>query len=66
MDENSNDIDQLFKEAAQHAAGLAYVLDPSKAIERGTIRRRFARRRRIALSGFVVVVAVVVFLVPLP
>jgi hypothetical protein len=42
------------------------VLDPSKAIERGTIRRRFARRRRIALSGFVVVVAVVVFLVPLP
>jgi hypothetical protein len=66
MDESSNDIDQLFRQAAQHAAGLAYVLDPAKAIERGTLRRRFARRRRIALSGLVVLVAVVVFLVPLP
>jgi hypothetical protein len=66
MGESSNDIDQLFKDAAQHAAGLAYVLDPAKAIERGTLRRRFARRRRIALSGLVVLVAVVVFLVPLP
>ena len=66
MDESSNDLDQLFKEAAQNAAGFAYVLDPSKAIERGTRRRLFARRRRTAVSGLVVLVAVVVFLVPLP
>lgn len=66
MDESPNDLDQLFKEAAQNAAGLADVLDPTTAIERGTRRRRFARRRRGALSGLVVLVAVVVFLVPLP
>jgi len=66
MDESPNDLDQLFKEAAQNAAGLAHVLDPTTAIERGTRRRRFARRRRGALSGLVVLVAVVVFLVPLP
>jgi len=66
MDESTNDLDQLFRRAAQNAAGLAHVLDPTKAVERGTKRRRFARRRRGALSGFVVLVAVVVFLVPLP
>jgi hypothetical protein len=66
MDESRNDVDQLFKEAAQNAAGLAHVLDPTKAIERGTERRKFARRRRSALSGLVVLVAVTVFLVPLP
>lgn len=66
MDESSSDLDQLFKEAAQNAAGLAHVLDPTKAVERGTKLRRFARRRRSALSGLVVLVAVVVFLVPLP
>ena len=66
MDESPNDLDQLFRQAAQNAAGLAHVLDPTKAVERGTKRRRFARRRRGALSGLVVLVAVVVFLVPLP
>jgi len=66
MDESSNEIDQLFKDAAQHAAGLAYVLDPTRAIERGTKRLRFARRRKMALSGVVVLAAVTVFLVPLP
>ncbi len=66
MDESSSDVDQLFKEAARGAGGLAHVLDPTKAIERGTKLRRFARRRRNALSGLVVLVAVVVFLVPLP
>ena len=66
MDESSNDLDRLFKEAAQNAAGLAYTLDPSTAIERGTRRRLFARRRKTAVSGLVVLVAVVVFLVPLP
>ena len=66
MDESSNDLDRLFKEAAQNAAGLACVLEPSKAIERGTRRRLFARRRKTAVSGLVVLVAVVVFLVPLP
>ena len=66
MDESPNDLDQLFRQAAQNAAGLAQVLDPAKAVERGTKRRRFARRRRGALSGLVVLVAVVVFLVPLP
>jgi hypothetical protein len=66
MDESSSDVDQLFKEAARGAGGLAHVLDPTKAIERGTKLRRFARRRRNALSGLVILVAVVVFLVPLP
>ncbi len=66
MDESSSDVDQLFKEAARGAGGLAHVLDPTKAIERGTKLRRFARRRRNALSGLVVLVAIVVFLVPLP
>jgi hypothetical protein len=66
MDESSSEVDQLFKEAARGAGGLAHVLDPTQAIERGTKLRRFARRRRNALSGFVILVAVVVFLVPLP
>jgi hypothetical protein len=66
MDESSSDVDRLFKEAAQSASGLAHVLDPTKAIERGTKLRRYARRRRTALSGLVVLVAVLVFLVPLP
>ena len=66
MDESSNEIDQLFRAAAEHAAGLDYVLDPAKAIERGNRRRKFARRRKNALSGLVVLAAVVVFLVPLP
>lgn len=66
MDEGPNDIDRVFKQTAERAAGLAHVLDPEKAIERGANRLRFARRRKIALSGVVVIAAVVVFLVPLP
>jgi len=66
MDEDSDHLDQLFKDAAQNAAGLAEMLDANKAIDRGTRRRTFARRRKTALSGTVVLVAVVVFLVPLP
>ena len=66
MDESSNEIDQLFKAAAQHAAGLDYVLDPTKAIERGNRRLKFTRRRKIGLSGLVVLAAVIIFLVPLP
>jgi hypothetical protein len=42
------------------------VLDPTKVIERGAKRRRFARRRKMTLSGAVVLAVVVVFLVPLP
>ena len=59
MDEDSDHLDQLFKDAAQNAAGLAEMLDANKAIERGTRRRTFARRRKTALSGTVVLVAVV-------
>ncbi|MGA3216733.1 MAG: hypothetical protein ABSD97_13730 [Acidimicrobiales bacterium] len=66
MDESSDDIDQIFKRAAQHAAAIACVLDPTRAIERGAKRRSFARRRKMALSGAVVLALVVVFLVPLP
>jgi len=66
MDESSTDFDQVFRDAAQHAAAFAYVLDPSKAIERGIQLRRFARRRRAALSGLVASAVVIVFLVPLP
>ncbi|MGO9962861.1 MAG: WD40/YVTN/BNR-like repeat-containing protein [Acidimicrobiales bacterium] len=66
MDESPSDVDQLFKEAAHGAGGLAHVLDPTQAIERGTKLRRYARRRRNALSGLVVLAAVLVFLVPLP
>lgn len=66
MDENSNDVDRLFKQVAQNAGGLAAVLDPAKAMQRGAKRRRFAKRRRLAASGAVVVALVVVFLVPLP
>ena len=66
MDESASDVDQLFREAALSAGGLAHVLDPTRAIERGTRLRLFARRRRNALSGLVVLVAIVVFLVPLP
>jgi len=66
MDENSNNIDQLFKQTARHAAALAEALEPTKAIQRGTRRRVYARRRRLALSGVVVLAAIIIFLVPLP
>ncbi|MGA2528957.1 MAG: hypothetical protein ABSG36_07310 [Acidimicrobiales bacterium] len=66
MDENPHGIDHLFKETARHAAGLAEALEPTKAVRLGSKRRVRARRRKIALSGAVVLAAVVIFLVPLP
>ncbi len=66
MDESPDEIDRLFKEAAHRAAGLAFVLETTEVIERGRRRLRYARRRKLALSGLVVLAMVVIFLVPLP
>jgi len=65
MDENSNDIDQLFKEAAQHAA-VSRTCSTLEGDRAGHHTTQVRPTSEDALSGFVVVVAVVVFLVPLP
>jgi hypothetical protein len=64
MHERSNEIDRFFQEAAQQASRVAYVLDPSTAIDRGTRRRRLARFRRQLIAGFAVLATVAAILVP--
>ena len=65
MDESPSDVDQLFKE--RHTVPVAWRTF-STPLRRSKGARSYAgsRRRRNALSGLVVLVAVVVFLVPLP